>query len=222
MTGPAASGPPLADVPERRPVRSRTVLHQGPVWTIAREEFEYDGAVLTREVMRHPGAVAILALDEQDRALLIRQYRHAPGVREWEIPAGLLDEPSESPLAAAQRELAEEADLAAERWDLLAEFLHSPGGSDEAMRIYLARDVRSLPAYERSAEEAGIETTWSPLDEVVDAVLARRLQSPSLTFGVLAAAAARARGWRTLGDADEPWARHPRLGEPPWAAPSGG
>jgi ADP-ribose pyrophosphatase len=151
--------------------------------------------------------------------LLIRQYRHPVRAREWEIPAGLLDVDGEPPLTAAQRELAEEADLAAERWNVLADFLNSPGGSDETIRIYLARGVTAVPAFERTEEEADIEVRWVPLDEALDAVLARRVQAPSLVVGVLAAAASRARGWAGLAPGDEPWLRHPKAGGPPWVLP---
>ncbi|MDH2444942.1 NUDIX hydrolase [Amnibacterium sp. CER49] len=207
---------PIADVPEHPRVVERRTLHSGRVWDVVAETFEYNGATITREVLVHPGAVAVLALDDEERVLLIRQYRHPVRAREWEIPAGLLDVDGEPPLEAAQRELAEEADLAAERWDVLADFLNSPGGSDETIRIYLARAVSAVPAFERTEEEADIEVRWVPLDEALDAVLARRVQAPSLVVGVLAAAASRARGWDTLAPGDEPWLRHPKAGGPPW------
>jgi ADP-ribose pyrophosphatase len=206
----------IADVPEQHPITADTLLHHGRVWDVARETFDYDGKPITREVIRHPGAVAILALDDEGRVLLIRQYRHPIRTRAWEIPAGLLDKPGEPALTGAQRELAEEADLAAERWNVLADFQNSPGGSDETIRIFLARDVSAVPAFERSEEEADIEVRWVPLDDVVDAVLARRVQSPSLVVGALAAVAARARDWATLAPGDEPWLRHPVIGGAPW------
>ena len=163
-----------------------------------------------REYVDHTGAVAILAIDENDRVLLIKQYRHPVRAREWEIPAGLLDISGEHPLVAAQRELAEEADLVASEWNVLSEFSTSPGGSSEAIRIYLARGLSATAeAFAREAEEADMELRWVPLDDCVDAVLARRVQNPSLVLAVLAAHASRARGWVTLGSADEPWPRHP-------------
>jgi len=207
---------PIADAPEQHPLISETLIHHGRVWDVATETFDYDGKPITREVIRHPGAVAILALDDQGRVLLIRQYRHAIRTRAWEIPAGLLDVSGEPPLTGAQRELAEEADLAAATWHVLADFQNSPGGSDETIRVYLARDVSAVPAFDRHDEEADIEVRWVPLDDVVDAVLARRVQSPSLVVGVLAAVAARARDWATLAPGDEPWPRHPVMGGPPW------
>lgn len=214
---PDARPDPIEDVPERHPLVSRRTLHQGRVWDVATETFDYAGAPITREVILHPGAVAILALDDDERVLLIRQYRHPIRTRSWEVPAGLLDVAGEAPLVAAQRELGEEADLAAATWHVLADFQNSPGGSDEAIRVYLARDVSALPAFARHDEEADIEVRWVQLDDVVDAVLARRVQSPSLVVGALAAQASRSRGWSTLGPGDEPWLRHPVVGAPPWA-----
>ncbi|MCU1471947.1 NUDIX hydrolase, partial [Amnibacterium sp.] len=186
---------PIADVPEHHRVIERRVIHQGRVWNVASERFEYGDAEIVRELIDHPGAVAVLALDDDERMLLIRQYRHPIHARVWEIPAGLLDEPGEPALTAAQRELGEEADLAAERWNVLADFQNSPGGSDETIRVFLARGISVVPAFARHDEEADIETRWVPLDDVVEAVLARRVQSPSLVIGALAAAAARGRGW---------------------------
>ena len=206
---------PIADVPETHPITARREIHSGRVWDVVSESFDYDGTAITREVIEHPGAVAILALDDQGRVLLIRQYRHPIRARAWEIPAGLLDMAGESPLAGAQRELAEEADLAATTWHVLADFQNSPGGSDETIRVYLARDVSAVPAFARHDEEADIEVRWVPLDDVVDAVLARRVQSPSLVVGALAAQASRARDWATLAPGDEPWLRHPAVGGPP-------
>jgi ADP-ribose pyrophosphatase len=207
---------PIEDVPEQHPLTAETPIHSGRVWDVARETFDYNGTPITREVLRHPGAVAILAIDDEDRVLLIRQYRHPIHARVWEIPAGLLDVDGEAPLAAAQRELAEEADLAAERWNVLADFQNSPGGSDETIRVYLARGVSPVPAFARDEEEADIEVRWAPLDEVVDAVLARNVQSPSLVVGALAAHVARSRGWAGLAPGDEPWLRHPVVGGAPW------
>jgi 8-oxo-dGTP pyrophosphatase MutT (NUDIX family) len=210
---------PIADVPEHHRVLERTLIHEGRVWNVASERFEYNDGAIVRELIDHPGAVAVLALDDHERVLLIRQYRHPIHARVWEIPAGLLDAPGEPALTAAQRELAEEADLAAERWNVLADFQNSPGGSDETIRVFLARGISTLPAFARHDEEADIETRWVSLNDVVGAVLARRVQSPSLVIGALAAAAARGRGWDVLAPGDEPWLRHPRLGGPPWVLP---
>lgn len=201
---------PLEDEFAPAPVVGSELAFAGKVWNVKRDEFAYNDSTIVREYLDHPGAVAILALDDHDRVLLIKQYRHPVRVRDWELPAGLLDEAGELPVDGARRELAEEADVAASEWHVLSEFYTTPGGSDEAIRIYLARGLSALPeAFERSEEEADIEIRWVPLDECVDAVLERRLQNPSLVIGVLAAQAARARDWATLAPADTPWPRHP-------------
>lgn len=201
----------LRDDPSDAEVLTSTTVFEGRVWNIRRDELSYNGETIVRDYVDHTGAVAVLALDENDRMLLIKQYRHPVRTRDWEIPAGLLDIADEHPLVAAQRELAEEADLTAARWDVLGEFYTSPGGSDEAIRIYLARDLApTAEVFARDAEEADIEVRWEELDDVVDAVLARQLQNPSLVIGALAAQASRARGWSTLAPADDPWTRRPQ------------
>lgn len=205
------SGPGrLVDDAIKPMIVSNDVVFDGKVWDIRRETFELDGHRITREFTDHPGAVAVLALDEHHRVLLIKQYRHPVRLREWELPAGLLDIAGEPPLLAAQRELAEEVDKVAADWDLLADFMTSPGGSNEVLRVYLARGISDTAAvFDRTEEEAGIEVRWVDLDEVVDAVLARDVQNSILVIAALAAAAGRARNWTTLGDANAPMTRHP-------------
>ncbi|WP_411720997.1 NUDIX domain-containing protein [Mycetocola sp.] len=198
----------LADVE----IRSSELVFDGMVWGVRRDVFDYNGEDIAREYLDHTGAVAVFALDDEDRVLLIKQYRHPVGMREWEIPAGLLDIVDEDPLLAAKRELAEEADIQATDWAVLSEFYTSPGGSDEAIRIYLARGLSAAhEVFDRTHEEADMELRWVPLDDVVDAVLARKLQNPSLVVATLAAFAGRQRDWRTLAAADAPWPRHPKL-----------
>lgn len=201
---------PMTDEPVEVPVLSSEVVYRGNVWNIVKDRFQLGDDVISREYMAHTGAVAILALDERDRVLLIKQYRHPIRMRDWELPAGLLDVAGESALVAAKRELAEEADLVAEAWDLLGEFSTSAGGSNEVVRIFLARGVSATAeVFARTEEEAGIEVRWVPLDEVVEGVLSRDLQNSILIVGSLMASASRARGWQNLGAADAPWPRHP-------------
>jgi 8-oxo-dGDP phosphatase len=204
------TGAPLADEPFTPSVVSSELAFEGRVWNVRRDVIDYDGASITREYLDHTGAVAVLAMDDQDRVLLIQQYRHPIRHRDWELPAGLLDIAGEDPLLAAQRELAEEADLVAAEWHVLTDFFTSVGGSNEALRVYLARDVTAAAeAFERVEEEVHIVKRWAPLDEIVDAVLGRRLQNSILALAALAAAAGRARDWSTLAPADTPWTRHP-------------
>jgi ADP-ribose pyrophosphatase len=181
----------LTDEPSVVPVRSSAVLHEGKIWDVVLEEFEYGDAVLAREFVDHPGAVAVLAMDHEERVLLIRQYRHPIRMRDWELPAGLLDLEGEDPLEAAKRELAEEVDLEADDWSDLATFYTSPGGSNELLRVYLAKGLRATPAFARFAEEEHIELRWVALDEAVEAVLAGKLRNSILTIAVLTAHARR-------------------------------
>ena len=203
--------PDLRDEPVEVDVLSSTREFAGRVWDIRRERFAIAGIEVVRDFVDHTGAVAVLAIDAAERVLLIKQYRHPVRTRDWEIPAGLLDVRGESPLLAAQRELAEEADLEASEWSVLSEFYTSPGGSDEAIRIYLARGLSpTAEPFPRSDEEADIELRWVSLDEAVDAVMARDVQNPSLIVGVLAAVVARSRGWQGLEAGDVIWPRHPK------------
>jgi ADP-ribose pyrophosphatase len=204
--------PELVDEVFSAPVVSSEVEFAGRIWDVRRDRVDYGDASITREYVDHPGAVAVLALDDDDRVLLIRQYRHPIGMRDWEIPAGLLDIDGESPVVAAKRELAEEVDLIAERWDLLSEFYTSPGGSNEAIRVYLARGLGATTiAFARTDEELDIEKRWVSLDDAVAAVLSRSLGNSILSIAVLAAHASRAAGWASLGDAGSAWPRHPKL-----------
>lgn len=202
----------LQDESFRPEIVSSEAVFDGRIWDVRRDVFRYNGEDITREYVDHTGAVAVLALDDQERVLLIKQYRHPVRHRDWEIPAGLLDIRGEDPLTAVKRELAEEADLVADEWNVLTDIFTSPGGSDEAIRIYLARGVRpAAEAFAREEEEADIETAWLPLDDAVDAVLARTVHNAPLIIAVLAARTAREKGWATLGAADEPWPTHPKL-----------
>jgi 8-oxo-dGTP pyrophosphatase MutT (NUDIX family) len=202
---------PLADELVDPVVVSSEVAFEGMVWNVRRERFVNGTGEITREFVDHTGAVAILAMDDRERVLLIKQYRHAIRAREWELPAGLLDVSGESPVLAAQRELAEEVDLAASDWAVLTDFVSTPGGNNEHLRVYLARGLSDTDVFHRTDEEADIEKRWASLDEVVEAVLERRIQNSILAMAVLTASAAKLRGWATLGAADEPWPRHPAI-----------
>jgi len=190
------------DIHAPRPVVGRTLLHEGMVWDVVRDTVDLgDAGTVRREYVRHPGAVAVLALDDDDRVLLLRQYRHPVGRELWEPPAGLLDVEGEDLVSAAVRELAEEADLIAGSWWHLIDYFTSPGGSDESVRIFLARDLSPVsPArrHVREAEEAGIVLEWVPIEDAVGAVLGGGLANPSTVVAVLAAAASRARDWAGL------------------------
>lgn len=189
-------------------VLDSTRLLQGRVWDVQRDRLAYTDGELVRDFVDHTGAVGVLAMDDDDRVLLIQQYRHPVAARLWEIPAGLMDAPHESGLETAQRELAEEADLAGTDWHLLTETYTTPGGSSEIIRVFLARGLSAVQHdFTRSGEESDMRLEWVPLEDAVTAVLERRLQNGPLVAAVLAAHAAKERNWTTLGDAHEPWTR---------------
>jgi len=141
-----------------------------------------------RTVVTHPGAVAVLALDDAQRVLMIRQYRHPVGRLLWEIPAGLRDADGEPPLRTAQRELLEETGYTAREWHTLVDYFTSPGFSTERIRIYLARGLERAdhPGHEREHEEKFIVIGWLPLAEAVRLVLAGKLHNSAAITGILA------------------------------------
>jgi 8-oxo-dGDP phosphatase len=199
---------PIKDETEARPVSASAIQYTGSVWSVRRDRVLIGDRHVERDVLLHPGAVAVIAIREDDAVLLIRQYRHPVAAMLLEPPAGLLDDDADDPLATAQRELAEEAGMTASTWFTLVDFLNSPGGSSEAIRVYLAKDVRAMPQgrqHTGEAEEAHLPKVWVPFDRAVDAVLSGDIQSPSAVLGILAAAAYRQRDWQGLRPADAPW-----------------
>jgi ADP-ribose pyrophosphatase len=167
-----------------------------------------DGEIAEREVVEHPGEVAVVALDEDGRALMIRQYRHPVGALLWEIPAGLRDAPGEPLRQTAERELLEETGHRAADWHVLADVFTSPGFSTERLRIFLARAITRVPEQERDYvpehEEAHLVVAWVPLRQARDAVLAGDLHNGVAAVGILSAYAAREDGFASLRDADAP------------------
>ncbi len=207
---PQLSRDELSDQPTSWPVVAERVLGTGNFTTLLSDDIlSPDGETLSREYLEHPGAVGIIALDDQGRVALVRQYRHAVRHRLLEPPAGLLDVDGEAPLLAAQRELAEEVGLAADTWHVLVDLFTTPGIIAERLRVFLARHLRPADApdgFVRVGEEAELELSWAALDDLVDAVLAGELHNPTLVSGVLAAHAARVKdGFVSLRPADAPW-----------------
>lgn len=193
------SSAPLCDQPGDHPVVGHEVVFHGRIFDVVSDRVDLGVATVVRDYVAHTGAVVVIALDEADRVLLQSQYRHPVRRVLWEPVAGLLDVAGEPELDAAVRELAEEADLQAASWWRLAQMYASPGGSSEHITIFLARDLSPTPEpFDRTDEEASMVPVWIPLDEAVAGVFAGRLESPSTAIGVLAAAAAKARGWTDL------------------------
>ena len=203
----------IADQPSPHEVVASQVVWNGRIVDMVKDHvIVVEGQEpVVREYTRHPGAVAVVVMRGDSGAeeiLLERQYRHPVQASLWEIPAGLLDIPGEDPRVAAQRELAEEADMVADRWDVLVDYFTSPGGSTEPLRVFLARDLRAADeVFDREDEEATMEYAWVRLDDALTMVLDGRLHNPSSVIGVLATHAARGRGWSGLRPADAPWLR---------------
>jgi len=181
----------LADTSMSWTVVSTTDIYQGYVIGVRRDTLANgDGSTFTRDVVTHRGAVAVVAVDDADRVLILTQYRHPPAQRMVELPAGLLDNEDEEPLAAAKRELAEEGQITATRWSPLLELVLSPGTSDELITIYLAKGVHDTGAPEgfvAGDEEATMTRRWVPMTELVDAIFTRAVRNSVLVAGVLAA-----------------------------------
>ena len=179
------------DLPQELQVTETEVVFRGRVWDVVRDTVDYPGAsdgTIVREYVKHPGAVGIVAVDDRGRVPLIQQYRHPIRHRDWEVPAGLLDVPDEDPLDAAQRELAEEADLLAEHWQPLLSIFPTPGGNDEVIQLFLAQGLTAADGeFAREDEEADIRIEWVQLGAVVDGIIAGRIHNGPLIAGVFAA-----------------------------------
>lgn len=198
------------DQPELWPVKERRVLGRGYVSSFVEEDITApSGEIMTRQYLTHPGAVAVVAWDDEDRIVVIDQYRHPVAHRLVEIPAGLFDRPEEDPLTAAQRELAEETELAAEDWRVLVDIFTTPGGCAEGLRIFLARglSLRQRPeGFVVAGEEAHMQAYRLPRQDLIDGIYAGRLSCPSLIAGLLALETVRLSGQlEQLRPADAVW-----------------
>lgn len=193
-------------------VSSRS-LYQGRVLGLRVDEIRMPGgSTAVREVVENLGAVAVVALDGEGRVALVRQFRHPVRRTLWELPAGLLDVSGEPAVEAAARELFEETHLAATQWDLLVDLNPSPGFTNEAVRVFLARGVSDAEGDRYAGEddeEAEMEVTRMPLDEAVTRVLAGEVTNAIAVSGILAAAHARNNAWKDLRPASTPWPDRP-------------
>jgi 8-oxo-dGTP pyrophosphatase MutT (NUDIX family) len=192
-------------------VRSRTEHFKGPVFRVVTDEVEMPGGrVAKRDYMVHVGAVGVVAIDADDKVVLVRQYRHPIGDHLWELPAGIIDVDGEPLDRAAVRELEEEADLTAARLDLLVDMHPSPGSSNEVIRLFLARDLTSVPdehRHQRTDEEAEMTVRRFDLDEALAMALRGEITNAACLVGLFAAARVRDTGWKLTRRGDEPLPR---------------
>jgi ADP-ribose pyrophosphatase len=168
------------------------VVHRGRILEFRVDTLERaDGQRVRRDVAAHPGAVAVVALDDQGRLLLVRQYRHPAGRVLLEIPAGTLDRDpgtrtTENPDAAARRELEEETGYRAGRWERLVDFWTAPGFATERMSLYLATDLAAAGAGGRGPDEdEALELVRLPWREALEAALRGEIADAKSIVGIL-------------------------------------
>lgn len=163
---------------------------QGPVFQVRSDEVTMpDGGSRIRDYVIHLGVVAVVAVDDQDRVLLVRQYRHPVGLRMWELPAGLMDDSAEPAEVAIARELGEETGLRAARFDHILDIHTSPGYSDELVRLFAAHDLSPLPdgqSYTRHEEEAEMVHEWVDMAEARRMVFRGEITNAICQIGILA------------------------------------
>lgn len=190
----AGAGGAVRDTPESWPVHEVERIWEGSApFSVRRDTISAPSRPqerFGRLVLEHPGAVVVLAMDADERVLVLHQYRHPAATRFVELPAGLLDEPDEDPVQAARRELQEEGMLLADHWTHLLTAHSSPGLSSERMEIYLATGLHEAPHrgedFEVAHEEADMTTSWVAVDDLVAGFLAGRLTDGPLGLAVMA------------------------------------
>jgi 8-oxo-dGDP phosphatase len=188
---------------------SSETLHTGKIFALRRDDVRMPGGkIVTREVVEHYGAVAIVAIDDEGRIPMVYQYRHAIGRRLWELPAGLLDVNGEAPHLTAVRELHEEAGLQAQNWQVLVDLDSTPGFSDESVRVYLATGLTQVDRPKTHDEEADMRLEWYPIAEAVSRVFNGDIVNSLAVAGILAAYAVR-NGLAQPRPVDTPWVDKP-------------
>ncbi|GGT29636.1 NUDIX domain-containing protein [Nonomuraea spiralis] len=199
----------IRDTPEAWDVVASKEHFQGYVIKVVTDTVRMPhDEVADRDYVVHPGSVAVLALDDRDRVLMIRQYRHPTRRLMWELPAGLRDVAGEPLAATAARELAEESGYRAETWHTLVDLRSSPGMTDERIRVFLARGLSRIPDEENTFvhrhEEIDMPVEWVPLPDAVEKALMGMIHNSPAVAGILAAYAASVEGFAQLRPADAP------------------
>lgn len=156
-------------------------------WITQDRAVDPDGFQIDRAIVRHMGSAVMLAADEKQRVLLVRQYRLPARASLWELPAGRLDE-GESPLKAAKRELSEETGYRARNWKKLISFFPSPGFLSERMTIFVATDLTA--GEPKNMEDERIEMRWFPAREIEDDIRSGKIVDGKTIIGYFA--------WRKL------------------------
>ena len=188
---------------------SSETLHTGRIFALRRDQVRMPGGkVVTRDVVEHFGAVAVVAMDDDGNIPMVYQYRHAFGRRLWELPAGLLDVGGEPAQLTAARELKEEAGLEARVWQVLVDLDTAPGFSDESVRVYLATELSEVDRPQAHDEEADMTMRWVPLEEAVRLALSGEVVNSIAVAGILAAYAV-TDGVAQPRPPDSPWIDKP-------------
>jgi 8-oxo-dGDP phosphatase len=175
------------DQPVDIPANSSRLIHKGMVWDLVSDTFDFNGESLTREYVKHTGAVAVLTINDKDEVLLLKQYRRPVASFLMEFPAGLLDVPGEPKLECAKRELAEEANLQASNWEELISFHATPGGNSETITVFVAKGLSDANSdYVTSGEEKDMPQSWVPIRNALESVLSSEIKSPTAVVGIMA------------------------------------
>jgi 8-oxo-dGDP phosphatase len=188
---------------------SSETLYTGKIFALRSDRVRMPGGkVVTREIVEHFGAVAVVAMDDDGNIPMVYQYRHAFGRRLWELPAGLLDVGGEPAHLTAARELMEEAGLKAAAWSVLVDLDSTPGFSDESVRVYLATGLTQVDRPAAHDEEADMTLEWYPLSDAVRKVLGGEVVNAIAVAGILAAHAVTT-GFAQARPVDSPWQDKP-------------
>ncbi len=157
-------------------------LYRGKILSLKVNEVRLSNkSIAIREIVEHPGAAVIVALDDQQRVLMVRQYRSAAGKELLEIPAGTLNS-GEDPALCATRELKEETGYHAAQWEPLGYLYPSPGFSTEKMFLYYARQLTQAAASPEEDEEITVE--WVPLAQAMDMIESGEILDAKTIIGI--------------------------------------